>query len=66
MFDSSEVSFTIVAVALVLGGAYWFSSVQCHAKYDDTYSPVSWGVLQGCKATFNGRHIPVERIREQE
>lgn len=41
---------------------YW----ECYAKYEDEYSPVSYGPMQGCKATFNDKHIPVERIREME
>lgn len=45
--------------------AAWLDSASCYAKYEQEYSPVTWGVLQGCKATFNGKHIPVERIREQ-
>lgn len=54
---------TIFLVGLL--SAIFFIKAQCHARYEPSYAPVSWGIVQGCMATFNGKHIPVERIREQ-
>lgn len=60
-------AFAVVAVvALIYVGSYFVIKARCYAKYEPSYAPVSFGMLQGCMATFNGKRIPVERIREGE
>ena len=54
----------IIIVMIAFGGPIIWNALRCHAKYDDSYSPVEYGVFSGCRATFNGKLIPVERIRE--
>jgi len=55
-----------VFLIVLLMGSQLLEYNKCHARYDASYAPVTYGVLQGCMATFNDKHIPVERIREVE
>lgn len=37
----------------------------CHARYAETYSPVSWRPIGGCMVTVNGRLVYAGNVREQ-
>ncbi len=59
------IAITVLTPLLLVWGIIEFEESRCFAKYEQSYAPVSWGFMQGCMAAFNGKHVPVERIREQ-
>lgn len=49
----------------IVGLGVWLNAKSCHARWDGSGMPVSWGVLEGCMVQRkDGTWIPTTAYRE--
>ena len=66
MSDTGMELVIVVVVGVLIfgalgGGAVWFKSEQCQARWADSRES-EWGLLSGCLVEDNGQMVPEDRI----
>lgn len=53
----------VLLIALLIGGAIFLESYECHAKWDQSGRSARWGMISGCMVQDGGYWVPAANVR---